>query len=56
MFPCFRVSVPLCKAKINHINHVLLLLNSNQEVIWFHVSMDEVVVVQELDSLDHLLA
>lgn len=28
---------------------------SNQEVIRFHVPVDEVVVVQELQSLDHLV-
>jgi len=29
---------------------------ADQEIIWLHVSVDEVVIVQELKSLDHLVS
>jgi hypothetical protein len=55
MLASLWVSVPLSKAEINHIYHVLLLLNAYQEVVWLHVPVDEVVVVKEFNPLNHLL-
>ena len=36
--------------------YVLFLSMSDQEVVWFHVSMDEMVIVQEFESLNHLVS
>ncbi len=51
-----RVSVSFSKAEINHIYHVLLLLNPYQEVIWLHIPVDEVIIVKKFNPLNHLLA
>ncbi len=39
------------QSKINHENHVWLLLFPNQEIIWFDVSMEETLVMNVLNSL-----
>jgi hypothetical protein len=42
MLSGLRVSETLSQAEINHINIMLLLANSNQEVVWLDISMQEV--------------
>lgn len=46
------VSEPLGKTKVNHIDIVLLLANSNQEVVRLDVSVEEVATVDKLNSLE----
>lgn len=46
------VSEPLGKTKVNHIDIVLLLANSNQEVVRLDVSVKEVATVDKLNSLE----
>lgn len=55
MISSFRVSVSLSKAKVNKVDLMLFLIDSDKEVIRFHVSVNEVVVVEVLQSLDHLV-
>ena len=52
---CFRVPIPLGQTKINNIDNILLLSVSNQEVVWLHVPVNEVVVMQKLKPLNHLV-
>lgn len=52
---CFRVAISLSQAKIDNVNDVLLFAMTDEEVVRFHVSVDEVIIVQELESLDHLV-
>ena len=51
-----RVTIPLRKAEVDHMHDVLLLAVSNEEVIRLHVTVDEMVVVQKLKPLDHLIS
>ena len=52
----FGVSVALGEPKIDDIYYVLFLAMSYEEVVWLHVSMNEVIVVKELEPLDHLIS
>ena len=55
MLSCFWISVSLCKAKINNVNYILFLSMTYQKVVGFHVSVDKMVIVQKLKSLNHLV-
>ena len=46
-----RVSKPFCEAKIDNVNVVLLLSDTNKEIIWLDISVEEVSRVNELYSL-----
>ena len=46
-----RVPEPLSQPEIDHIDIVLLLPNTYQEVIWLDVSVQEVPRVHKLNSL-----
>ena len=48
---CLWVSKSLGKSEVNHIYVVLFLANSNEEVVWFDVSVQKVARVHKLDSL-----
>ena len=50
------VSVALSQAEVDHVDDVLLLAMANEEVVRLHVAMNKVVIVQELQSLDHLVS
>ena len=55
MFACFGITIPLGEAEINYVNNVLLFTMSNQEVVRLHISVDEVIIVEELKPLNHLV-
>jgi hypothetical protein len=55
MLSIFGISITFGKSEVNQVDHVLLLVNPNQEVIRLHISVDEVVVVEILKSLNHLV-
>ena len=55
MLTCFWISISLRETKINNVNDILLFAVSNEEVIGFHVPVNEVIIVQEFKSLDHLV-
>lgn len=55
MLTGFWVPISLSKAKINYVNNILLLSVPYEEVVRLHVPVNEVVVVQELQPLDHLV-
>ena len=48
------VLVALSQAKIDDVDNMLLLANSNQKVIRFDVAMEEATLVDELYALQHL--
>ena len=48
---CLGVSEPLGQAEIDDVDEVLLLLNSNEEVVRLDVSVQEVPGVNEFKSL-----
>ena len=48
MLSSFRITVPLGEAEINYVNNVLLFTMSNQEVVRLHISVNEVIIVEEL--------
>ena len=45
------VSESFCESKVNHVYVVLLLADSDQEVVWFDVSVQEMPRMHELNSL-----
>jgi hypothetical protein len=47
----FGISKALCKTKIDYVHVVLLLADTNEEIIWFDVTMKEMTRVHELNSL-----
>ncbi len=51
VLPSFGVSEALGKTEIDYVNVVLLLSNTNQEVVWLDVTVKEVTRVHELNSL-----
>ena len=52
---CFWVSISFGKAEIDDINNILFLAVADQEVVRFHVPVDEMVIVQKLKPLNHLV-
>ena len=56
MAACIRVLVSLSQAEVDHVNDMLLLAYTDQEVIRFYVAMEEALLVHILDSLQHLNA
>lgn len=51
MLACLGVTEPLGQTKVNYVYEVLFLSNSDQKVVWLHISMEEVSRVNELESL-----
>ena len=49
------VAVLLCQAEIDEEQLVAVSADTHEEVVWFDVSVDEVLVVDVLDSADHLV-
>jgi len=56
MLSCLWISKPLRKTEINYVNVVLLLADTDQEVVWFYVSVQEMPTVDKLDPLQHLIS
>jgi len=56
MLTSFWVSEPLGKAKVDHIYIVLLLTDTNQKVVWFDISMQEMARMDKLNPLKHLIS
>lgn len=56
MLLCLRVSVSFGQPKVHNVDHVLVLGESYQEVVRFDVSVDEVVCVYLLKSLEQLVS
>ena len=48
------VFIPLGETEVNYVNHMLLLLNADQKVVWFYISVQETILVDKLNSLQHL--
>ena len=55
MLSSLRVSVSLAEAKVNHIADILTLIETHQEIVRLHISMQKVVLVQKLHSCNHLV-
>ena len=55
MLASLRVSEPLGQTEINNVYVVLLLADSNQEVVWLNITMEEVPRMDKLNSLEHLI-
>ena len=55
MLASLRVTEPLGQTEINNVYVVLLLANSNEEVVRLDITMEEVPRMDELDSLEHLI-
>jgi hypothetical protein len=57
MLTSFGVTVTLGEAEVNHMDDVMRLLlgDPDEEVIRLYISMDEVIVVKKLDSLEELV-
>ena len=41
MLSCFRVSEPLGQSEINDVNEMLFLTDTDQEVVWFDISVQK---------------
>ena len=55
MLASLRVAEPLGQTEINNVYVVLLLADSNQEVVWLNITMEEVPRMDKLNSLEHLI-
>lgn len=55
VFSRLWVSVALGESIVDDVDDILLLAMANEKVVWLHVPVDEVVIVEELQSLDHLV-
>ena len=51
-----RVAVSLCETEIDNVNYVLFFAMANQKIIRFHITMNEVIIVQEFQPLNHLIS
>ena len=51
MLAGFGVSEALGESEVNHVYVVLLFANSDEEVVWFDVSVQEMSGMHELNSL-----
>lgn len=56
VFSCSRLSVSLCKTKVDYVHIVLFLTNSNQEIVWLNISVKEMSWMDIFYSLDHLIS
>ena len=56
MLACSGVLEPLRQPEIHHIDDVLILANSNEEIVRFDVSVKNALVVQIFYSLQHLVS
>ena len=52
---CLWIAISLGEAEIDNVNNILLFAMTDEEVIRFHVSVNKVIIVQEFESLDHLV-
>ena len=41
MLICFWISVSLPKTEVNHVNQTRAFINSDEEVIWLDISVNE---------------
>ena len=55
MLASLRVTEPLGQTEVNNVYVVLLLADSNQEVVWLYITMEEVPRMDKLNSLEHLI-
>ena len=55
MLASLGVAEPLRQTEINNVYVVLLLADSNQEVVWLNITMEEVPRMDKLNSLEHLI-
>ena len=49
------ITITLREAEVDNVNDILLLAVANEEVVRLHVTMNEMVVMKELEALDHLV-
>ncbi len=49
---CTGVTILLGQTKVNDVDEVSLLAQTHQEVVWLHVSVDEVLGMDVFDSAD----
>lgn len=55
MLTSLRVTEPLSQSEVNHVDVVLLLADTDEEVVWFDVTMKEVTRMHKLNALQHLI-
>ena len=55
MAVCARVPVQLRQAEVDHIGHVLVGAATHQEVVWFDVSVDVALCVNDLQTTQKLI-
>jgi len=53
---CFRVSIFLCQPKVNQINRTFPLSNTYEEIIRLDITVNKVVAVEKLETLDQLVS
>ena len=49
------VAISFGEAKVDHVNNILLLAVADEEIIGLHIPMDEMIIMEELEPLDHLV-
>jgi len=55
VFSCSSIAIALRQTVVNHVQGVLLLADTNKEIIGFHVTMYKRVGMQVLDPGKHLI-
>ena len=54
MLTSFWINEPFAKPKINNMNLILFFADTNQEIIWLDVSMNQTLFMQILEQSDTL--
>jgi len=49
----FTISIFLGQTKVDQINNIRFILNADQEIVWFDISVDEISGMHEFNSRDH---
>lgn len=52
----FTISIFLGQTKVDQINNIRFILNADQEIVWFDISVDEISGMHEFNSRDHLIS
>jgi hypothetical protein len=56
MLTSLWVTEALGETKVNYVDVVLLFANSDQEVVWFDISVQEMTRMDKFNALKHLIS
>jgi hypothetical protein len=56
MLPGLWVSVTFAQTEVYHVAHILFFIDTHEKIVGLHISMQKVVLMQELESRNHLVS